>query len=495
MELSNIYEMTPLQQGLLIESQKHKGNYVSRMIVYLKKEINYEILKESIKLLIEENEILRTRFVFGKNKKNISAIYNNIDLNDYIGTKDDYNIFPHQSFDFEESKNKLIWSHHHALLDGWSVTLLLNRLNEIYFEVQEKNYKNNKIPQFSDYINWLNNQNKSEAKHYWNKKIDMLQSPTLVKMQDGDNDTRIIEYNFKLDKEISRKIKQIVKNNRWTMNDFIQSIWSITLSCIVGKDNFSYGIVSSGRNPEVDRVGEIAGLFINTIPQVIDLKKYKKFKDLIEYVRRSQNESQKYEYLSLTEIKRNSHMKDSKELFNTLFVYENYPELSTNENMIFDKIEGKEQAHYPLVFSVGYNNCILCKLQFNEQYFSEGQIKDIESLFSFFTEKLSNSIETPIEIAKLCLDINQSMGAVLSSENIIDERLFEIAKLNPDKIAIKNGDSSLNYNQLKKIICNNIKKINENYDINKINTIGIQYSRGVKAIIGMLTATILKIPY
>ncbi|MFW3610735.1 condensation domain-containing protein, partial [Staphylococcus caprae] len=486
---------TPLQEGIILHS--YENNYRSSFKIKLNESINYENFLTSLLLLTKEFDVLRTKFIKLNNGKEYLMVNSTPSVNCDLVEGDNFENNSDELWKFEISMNKKIvqFTHHHALLDGWSVTLLLNRLNEIYFEVQENNYKDRNAPQFLGYINWLNNQNKSEAKHYWNQKIDSLQSPTLIKKQNSINKSKFKQYNFKLEKDISHKIKQVVKNNRWTMNDLIQTIWAITLSCVIGKNNFSYGIVSSGRNPEIDRVGEIAGLFINTIPQVIDLKKHKKFKDLIEYIKMSQNESQKYEYLSLTEIKRNSHLKNSKELFNTLFVFENYPELNAKVKTFFEIIQGHEQAHYPLVFSAGYKNELICKISYNQEYLSKKQVESIEKIFKFYAEKLSKEIDLPIENTKYEHKQNEIFGQSTSSKLSLKSKFYNTSRQNHNKVAIKNQNISLTYKQLNNIILNNIKKINENYDINKINTIGIQYSRGVKAIIGMLTATILKIPY
>ena len=59
----------------------------------------------------------------------------------------------------EEDEHWLIWSHHHALLDGWSMPILVNGLLSCYGALSQ-----GRLPQlgpmrrYRDYIEWLRRQ-------------------------------------------------------------------------------------------------------------------------------------------------------------------------------------------------------------------------------------------------------------------------------------------------------------------------------------------------
>jgi len=96
----------------------------------------------------------------------------------------------------EDSYN-FIWTSHHIMLDGWSISVLLNLLNEFY---------SNKPPSMSpidycDFIYWICDQPKENAKNYWKNYLRSYTGTTHLPLVAAEKH--------------SSKIKKILKTNNF----------------------------------------------------------------------------------------------------------------------------------------------------------------------------------------------------------------------------------------------------------------------------------------
>lgn len=76
------------------------------------------------------------------------------------------------------------------------------------------------------------------------------------------------------------------KDNKISISNLIQALWGILLSRYNSTNDVLFGLVVSGRNPAVEGIEKMPGLFVNTvplrmnipkgIPSAICLNKYKK---------------------------------------------------------------------------------------------------------------------------------------------------------------------------------------------------------------------------
>ena len=75
--------------------------------------------------------------------------------------------------------------------------------------------------------------------------------------------------------------------------------------------------------------------------------------DWLQKIQEEEIERRQYEYASLTEIQGWSEVPRGIPLFNSLYVFENYPvKEESSENLEIGELEGVEQTHYPLGLAV-----------------------------------------------------------------------------------------------------------------------------------------------
>src|SRR6185436_17040233 len=67
-----------------------------------------------------------------------------------------------------DDEYELLWSHHHIIMDGWCLNILLSEFFEIYNSKQEQ--RPARLPEakpYSLYIKWLESRDKEKAQEFW----------------------------------------------------------------------------------------------------------------------------------------------------------------------------------------------------------------------------------------------------------------------------------------------------------------------------------------
>jgi NRPS condensation-like uncharacterized protein len=149
-----------LQQGLLFHSlyAPQSSVYVVSVGWQLRGALDGEALERAWRQVVERHEVFRTAFVGQELETPLQVVWREVELpfvhEDWRGVGQEEQATRWealrqadraQGFDFsrpplmrltlirlQEEEHRLLWSHHHALLDGWSVPIVLNEVFSCY---------------------------------------------------------------------------------------------------------------------------------------------------------------------------------------------------------------------------------------------------------------------------------------------------------------------------------------------------------------------------
>ena len=91
---------------------------------------------------------------------------------------------------------------------------------------------------------------------------------------------------------------------------------------LTGQHDVAFGAAVSGRPAEVPGAESMVGLLINTVPVRANITAATTTADLLDQLQNAHNHTLEHQHLALSEIHR---VTGHDQLFDTLFVYENYP--------------------------------------------------------------------------------------------------------------------------------------------------------------------------
>ena len=130
----------------------------------------------------------------------------------------------------------------------------------------------------------------------------------------------------------------------------MQGAFAQLLMWLTGRHDVAFGTTVSGRPAELAGADSMVGLLINTVPVRATLTAATTVADLLDQLQNIHTDTLEHQHLALTEIHR---LTGQQQLFDTLFVFENYPidttvALAGADGLAITEFTNRESNHYPL---------------------------------------------------------------------------------------------------------------------------------------------------
>ncbi|CAM3551039.1 Carrier domain-containing protein [Bordetella sputigena] len=248
-----------------------------------------------------------------------------------------------------------IWTHHHLLLDGWSLSQLLGEILSEYAGAAVSR----PAGKYRDYLRWLALRDVQASQAYWTQQLRMLETPTLLADAMSGSRNGGGQYGVwtrRLDDHQVQALTEYAGRERVTMNTLAQAAWSLVLSLHTGQDTVAFGSTTSGRPDDLPGVQRVLGLYINTLPVLVQLPARSDVGSWLRSLQEFNVAAREHEHTPLYEIQRRAGH-GGQALFDTLVVFENYPvdqalSQPLPDGARFSGLVNTEQTSYPLTLVV-----------------------------------------------------------------------------------------------------------------------------------------------
>jgi non-ribosomal peptide synthetase component F len=149
--------------------------------------------------------------------------------------------------------------------------------------------------------------------------------------------------------QITRAVTELARASHTTVNLVLQGAFAQLLRWLTGQRDVVFGAVVSGRPADVTGAESLVGLMINTVPVRATMTATTTTAELLDQLQRVHTHTLEHQHLALTEI---HSITGHEQLFDTLFVYENYPidttALAGEHDLAITEFTAWEANHYPL---------------------------------------------------------------------------------------------------------------------------------------------------
>ncbi|KOR76513.1 condensation domain-containing protein, partial [Paenibacillus solani] len=439
-QVVKVYPLSPMQSGMLFHSmlENQPEAYFVQTNMSLLGRIDLSILEKSLKVLTERHEVFRTFFSHKKLSQPLQAVLKERapiliyeDITEMQETKkcDYVEAFKKadrkKGFDLTkdvlfriavlktgEEQYEMIWSMHHIVLDGWSSGILRAEFFKIYEEM--RNDRPLQLPPaypYSDYINWLEKQDKEEALEYWSQYLedysDRSEIPNGNRIQ-GEKAYELNEITHFFEEAHTEQLNMLCRRHNLTLNSLMQTVWGVLLQQYNDNDDVVYGMVVSGRQSEVLGIERMVGLFVNTIPVRIRRAGHDTFLALMKQVQADLLKSERYDYVSLADIQARSALKSN--LFDHICVFQNYPmdappvydKHSVVQDFVVTALTGIEQTSFGLNVIMGLSgNRLFVKLSYNVEAYQEESMKQLIRHLAAMVEQVAARPEMRLDEIEL----------------------------------------------------------------------------------------------
>jgi amino acid adenylation domain-containing protein/non-ribosomal peptide synthase protein (TIGR01720 family) len=356
--VEDLYSLTPVQQGMLFHTlfSPEENVYFRQSADRLVGNLDVASFKKAWQTVVDLHPILRTYFVWEGLDEPVQAVCRQAELTwvqeDWRGMRAKHQAQKLQEFLSEDRRRglnlgqaplirlallqtadnafELVSSTHHALLDGWSIPLLLNQVLEAY-----EAYLHGALarlsppPPYREYVAWLQRQDRRKASAFWQNRLQGFRNPTpvpAIKLPKKRQPKAFFKVEqTELSSEITARLNDIVRGNRFTMNTLLMAAWALLLSHDSGEPDVLFGSVVSGRPVDIPRIEQTVGVFINTLPVRVQIDESERTAVWLERLQKEQVESQPFLYLPSVDVQVCSEIPRGTPLFDTVCVFDNYP--------------------------------------------------------------------------------------------------------------------------------------------------------------------------
>jgi len=274
---------------------------------------------------------------------------------------------------------------HHILLDGWSLPVLLRELLAMYRQQDSGGLA--PVTSYRDYLAWLAGQDGDAAEHAWREVLAGVTEPTLLAPTDPTRRSMApADLVVDLPEDLTSRLHGRLRSHGLTVNTVVQGAWAILLGALTGRSDVVFGTTVSGRPPELAGMETMVGLFINTLPVRVQLDPAEPLAELLARVQDQQSQMAAHQYVGLARIQ---HVVGLGELFDTLTVFENFPEdpdVSADAPQATD-IESHYGTHYPLALLAYPGQRLRLRLSYRTDLFDHQTVQRI-------ADRLVRSLET-----------------------------------------------------------------------------------------------------
>ncbi|MEV4312841.1 amino acid adenylation domain-containing protein [Actinocrispum sp. NPDC049592] len=343
-------------------------------------------------------------------------------------------------------EHRLVISHQHLLLDGWSTAPLLAELSRLYSGSTVSG------PLFKDYLTWLGAQDRSAAESAWREALADLESPTHLAPPGTRSPLTPSVRQVEVPASVTAALVALGRLNGFTLNTIVQAAWGVVLGRLTGSSDVVFGATVSGRPPEVPGVESMIGLFINTIPVRVRLRPSESVHSLLTRLQEEQSRLMAHQYLGLTDVAK---LAGTGDLFDTLVVFESYPggEPEFESGLRVSERHSQDATHYPLTWAVEVDSSLKLTAEYRSDLFSQETIEQITDamvavLGAMVIDRPVGTIDVLDAASRERVLVSWNDTALPVSVHTVPELFEAQVQATPDAIAVVAGDVSLTFAEL-----------------------------------------------
>ncbi|MEU4837045.1 amino acid adenylation domain-containing protein [Nocardia testacea] len=361
----------------------------------------------------------------------------------------------------ESGAARLLITNHHVILDGWSMPLLLRELLD-YYGAPEHIGAAGAAPSYRDYLTWLTRQDLTASKAAWAQAYADVDSPTRVARDTGPTGTTAAEVTAELPAQHLARLRTVAADAAVTVNTAVAAAWALNLRTLTGETDVIFGSAVSGRPPELPRVDQTLGMFLNTVPVRVRLDPASSLRELLTHLQDQHARMLDHHYVGLPDIHRSA---GTTELFDTAVAFQSFPvdrtalqQLVESAGLQVDEITGVDATPYPLSLVVAPNHAehetgqsLHITLRFLDHAFDTAQARAILDRFVELLHRIAHDPATRLG----ALTLPDQRDPVLPAPRnrylpagTLGDLLAATLAADPDAVAATAGPVALTYRQL-----------------------------------------------
>jgi amino acid adenylation domain-containing protein len=513
--VEDVYPLSPMQQGMLFHAADDPSAYVNQLSVSVEG-LDAQRLRAAWQRILERHAGLRTAFLADPKgggfvqlvHRSVTLPWRELDLRQQPHPERALTqLAQEQRLHFDlaqpplqsvllarmaDERQQLVWTYHHALLDGWSGARLLQEVLGAYL--------NEPTPppsaRYRDYIEWLAQRDPEASESYWRAQLEVFRNPTLLAASmtppaGGEGHARVSKPMTERDTE---RLKRHAERERLTLNTLVQAAWLLVLRGYTGQSSVAFGATVAGRPAELAGERAPLGLFINTLPVIRKLEAQRPVQEWLAELQRHNLELREHEHTPLYDIQRWAG-RGGQALFDTIIVFENYPiaralRSRSAGDLRFGEIESVDGVSHALTVVVSPGDALQFDYRYARRHFDERQVQQLALHVERLLLELVDSSERPLgalsvfptdPVARAASSSHVASAPTLCLGQWIEEQIDR----SPDAIAVSSMGACLSYRTLDER-ANQLARVLRGFGVGPDVLVGVCLGRSPDMLVGLL---------
>lgn len=495
MQLENvddIYPLSPAQQGMLFHDLLAPGSgvYCVQLSFGIRGRLDVAAFRRAWQSVLDRHAALRTAFVWEGLDQPLQIVRKQVELpwrcehgtdGHAEETRPAEFLGDDRSAGFDLSRAPLmrvallqtgddewrcLWTHHHLILDGWSVGLVLQDVLACYVAIAGGGtaaWRPARL--YREYIAWLQRQDLGRADAFWRDELSGFASPTPLGIDRpdyrlGEDVPAHAEQQVVLNEAFTAKLQAFARQHQLTLNTLIAGAQAICLGRYCGQDDVLFGTTVAGRPTDLPGADGIVGMFINTLPLRVRLTGERSVVDWLRELQDRQSAMMPYAATPLVRIQAQTAVPAGRPLFESILVFENYPVDASLAHapagLSVGDVRGMEQTNYPLAVYAVPGSRLTLRIAHDRRRIDDeaarrmlGHLQtELQEFMRRPQDRLADlSLLEPGERARILQEFNDTYRE--PPPDLLVHHLFELqAGRTPEAIAAVCGEESCTYAEL-----------------------------------------------
>lgn len=318
-EVQDAFPCTQLQAGLLALTAQSPGDYIARKVLQLRETTDVNRLAMAWAEVVASTPILRTRIVDLGSQGLVQ-----VEVNEEFSWKTESNLDRYIRADSEEPmglgtpltrfglvecgmQKYCILTVHHAMYDGWLISLLLQAMQKAYHGQPRM-----ALMPFHTFIKAVNSVDEASTAGFWKAQLDGLEAPIFP---------AVSALSPRTDSYATHWIEALrVDSGDTTVSMAIRAAWAILSAQYVNATEALFGATVTGRQCSVPGIELVGGPTIATVPVRVAVDGESTVEQLLQQVQTQAVQMIPFEQSGLQRIRRVSADADQACQFQTLLV-------------------------------------------------------------------------------------------------------------------------------------------------------------------------------
>jgi surfactin family lipopeptide synthetase C len=492
-DIEDIYEVSPIQHGLLFHSLYVPGSgvYVEQISCSLQGRLDEQALIRAWREVFERHPALRTSFHWREIDRPLQVVHRGVDL-------------PYESLDWSfldaaeraarwhsfldddralgfelttpplvrlslirwaKSEWKMAWRFSHTIQDGWGVGIALREWLVLYkADVAGRRVHLPPAPGYREYVGWWKAQeqsaSKQRAKAFWERCLSGFQPPESLDLGPGEvlpEGAPTHEWEEIQLGALATRLVPFLRAERLTANTVIQAAWHLLLSRYTGQQDLVVGNAVAHRPADLPGAEEIVGPMLITLPARTQLIETQPVREWLQQFQREQAEAREHLTSSLVEIQQWAGISGRSRLFETCVVFENIPlpnVVLADEGLEVSDVRYDGRPHYALTLVTHNGSDFPLRLIYDRRRFRGDVARRILVHLLEVITSMVDDVSQPVAAVNL-LSAEEQRSVMRDWQSVEPQETFLLhdafrqqATSTPDAIALVDEDETTTYAEL-----------------------------------------------